>query len=319
MSFTKLSTIFFAFLYFLCMQANATTHHIVGKVGKEIITKHDLNNQINFLAFLKNTKAAELQKDEEIVKNILNSMIDAKLIQTKLADLKIKISDTDYEKSVSNFLDNFNGKYDTLESFALDNNLHTNTVRDFLFHEASVAKFIEYNSLNMNYSKNEREKVKDEIIQKLRNHYTRYKIIDFVINEEDDIKTFNSLQFDKCDVINSFLTQYNLEHLENEVSAKDLNQGLLAAILSKNTQIGFVEYQAQKEDTSQELLGKGFIAYCGILDPRFSASKSKEIIYKENKNIINSMLNQELQKKLLLDSTEKMRKENHIVCEYKQN
>ena len=133
------------FLLFLVIFNNNTlakqlTNNVIVSIDNSIITELDINKEINFLKFINKDQAANTS--EIFKKEIINTLIDRKIIDIETNFYKIDVSEKEIENSLYNYLERIKITNETLNSFYNKNEIEKDYLKNIIKIDLKWSKLI---------------------------------------------------------------------------------------------------------------------------------------------------------------------------------
>ena len=135
--------IFFLILIELTLfsvEAKQLTNNVVVSIDNSIITKLDVNKEINFLKFINNNQ--DTNNSEILKKEIINALIDRKIKDIETNFYKIDVSEKEIENSLYNYLERIKITNETLNSFYNKNEIEKDYLKNAIKIDLRWSKLI---------------------------------------------------------------------------------------------------------------------------------------------------------------------------------
>jgi hypothetical protein len=122
------------------VEAKQLTNNVIVSIDNSIITKLDVNKEINFIKFINNDQATN--NSEILKKEIINILIDRKIKDIETNYYKIDVSEKEIENSLYNYLERIKISNETLNSFYNKNEIEKDYLKNVIKIDLKWSKLI---------------------------------------------------------------------------------------------------------------------------------------------------------------------------------
>jgi hypothetical protein len=256
----KFLVIFFL-VFFAFSQSFAISNEIKVIVGREIITEQDIMNRVNMIAFLSHVDKFEILKEKKVMNDMLNTLINEKLIIKQSKKNKIIVEEEEIQKKINELLKKSNITQQSFQNAVKSNNLDLETLKNFIVNEVSLRELVVKKIYpKLNSSKYNKELFVEKLQQKFQKSSGLYKIFQFSKNYDKFIMDFiNSQYISECIEIEKIAKKFNLQTIFiSNLKIEELSLGLRDVILNKEGNRGIFAY---KDESEMNIIGFCQIKY----------------------------------------------------------